>query len=73
MVGWAMAQSHGVVPEVPAHRVVNRLGMLSGKHHFDTPERMQQLLEAEGVEVRDDCVQNFAERFWNPSHELGFG
>lgn len=65
MVGYAMNGSstkHGV----PAHRVVNRKGMLSGKHHFPGTDMMQQLLESEGVEVKDDLVQNFETVFWNP-------
>ncbi|MGB3778178.1 MAG: MGMT family protein [Tunicatimonas sp.] len=65
MVGWAMNQAHG--KDVPAQRVVNRVGLLTGKHHFGTPDRMQQLLEAEGVAVKDDRVQNFKKLFWDPS------
>ncbi len=68
MVGWAMNQAHG--KDVPAQRVVNRVGLLTGKHHFDTPNRMQQLLEAEGVTVKDDRVQDFKKLFWDPSAEL---
>ena len=68
MVGWAMNQAHGT--DVPAHRVVNRTGLLTGKHHFGAPDRMQQLLEAEGVAVQDDKVQNFEKLFWEPSVEL---
>lgn len=67
LVGWAMNISHGVIPKVPAHRVVNRIGMLSGKAHFGDPNRMQQLLEAEGVRVVNDQVQNFSDVFWDPS------
>ena len=70
MVGWAMNASHVMVPKVPAHRVVNRNGLLTGKMHFHPPERMQQLLEAEGVQVVDDKVMAFKERFWDPSTEL---
>ena len=70
MVGWAMNASH-VVKGVPAHRVVNRNGMLSGKMHFAYPEQMQELLEKEGVKVVDDQVQEFEKRFWNPAEELG--
>jgi methylated-DNA-protein-cysteine methyltransferase related protein len=70
MVGWAMNASH-VVKGVPAHRVVNRNGMLSGKMHFAYPEQMQELLEKEGVKVVDDKVQEFEKRFWNPAEELG--
>ncbi len=65
MVGWALRHSLGV-PDVPAHRVVNRLGELSGRHHFNPPEHMQQLLEQEGVMVRDNRVQDFERLFWHP-------
>lgn len=70
MVGWAMNAAH-TLPEVPAHRVVNRLGLLTGRHHFESPTAMQELLEAEGVVVKNDQVQNFDEVFWNPSQALG--
>ena len=70
MVGWAMNASHGELPQVPAHRVVNRLGMLSGKMHFHTPESMQQRLEQEGIEVENDKVVRFKELFWDPSEAL---
>lgn len=70
MVGWAMNASHWVVPSVPAHRVVNRLGMLSGKAHFGHPDEMQKLLESEGIVVISDQVQHFKELFWDPSSEL---
>lgn len=70
MVGWAMNNCHHMVPKVPAHRVVNRLGLLSGKAHFGDPMRMQQLLEKEGVRVVDDQVQDFAQKFWDPATEL---
>lgn len=70
MVGWAMNAAHHVVPAVPAQRVVNRIGLLSGKHHFGAPDAMQRLLEAEGVEVRDDRVVNFEKVFWDPAAEL---
>jgi methylated-DNA-protein-cysteine methyltransferase-like protein len=66
MVGWAMNGAHKVKPRVPAHRVVNRNGMLSGKHHFGTPDKMQQLLEKEGVKVKDDTVLEFSKLFWDP-------
>lgn len=69
MVGWALNQSikqH----DVPAHRVVNRNGMLSGKMHFETPGKMQELLESEGVQVIQDQVINFREIFWDPVQEL---
>jgi methylated-DNA-protein-cysteine methyltransferase-like protein len=70
MVGWAMNAAHKIKPKVPAHRVVNRNGMLSGKMHFAYPEQMQELLEKEGVQVVDDQVQEFEKRFWNPAEEL---
>jgi len=66
MVGWAMSASHGRY-EVPAHRVLNRIGMLTGKHHFDTETLMQELLENEGVTVKKDKVVDFKNRFWDPS------
>jgi len=72
MVGWAMNGSHLVRPKIPAHRVVNRNGMLSGKMHFDYPEQMQELLEKDGVKVVDDKVVDFEKRFWDPLKELGF-
>ena len=71
MVGWAMNASHLVRPKIPAHRVVNRNGMLSGKMHFDYAEKMQELLEKEGVKVVDDKVIDFDKRFWDPLKELG--
>ncbi len=67
MVGWAM---HGCPKGVPAHRVVNRNGLLTGKHHFKPPQRMQQLLEKEGVKVVKDKIVNFTEKYWNPTAEL---
>ena len=63
MVGWAMNASHNV-SDVPAHRVVNRVGLLTGKHHFDGTTLMQQLLENEGIQVIDNQIQNFKEVFW---------
>lgn len=68
MVGWAMNNSAG--KEVPAHRVVNRVGLLTGKHHFQGTNLMQQLLESEGVEVIDNKVKDFKTLFWDPSTEL---
>ena len=68
MVGWAMNASHNI-EDVPAHRVVNRLGLLTGKHHFDGANLMQQLLENEGVEVIDNQIQRFDEIFWDPIQE----
>jgi methylated-DNA-protein-cysteine methyltransferase-like protein len=70
LVGWAMHEAGRVRPKVPAHRVVNRIGMLSGKHHFETPTRMKELLEKEGVKVKKDQVVDFKKRFWDPSTEL---
>ena len=66
MVGWAMNHAHQVQPSVPAHRVVNRNGVLTGKHHFATPVLMQELLESEGVEVVDDKVVDFQHKVWQP-------
>lgn len=69
-VGWAMNSSSIAVPPVPAHRVLNRNGLLSGKNHFATPTLMQELLESEGIKVENDCVVDFQKIFWNPSLEL---
>ena len=70
MVGWAMNGAGKVKPKVPAHRVVNRNGMLTGKHHFATEELMQQLLEKEGIKVKDDTVIDFKKLFWDPAEEF---
>jgi methylated-DNA-protein-cysteine methyltransferase-like protein len=70
MVGWAMNNSHSLSPPVPAHRVVNRNGMLSGKAHFSPPSRMQELLEAEGIKIVDDKIMDFEGVFWDPLKEL---
>jgi len=70
MVGWAMNAS-GNNPDVPAHRVVNRNGLLTGKHFFKGTNLMQQLLESEGVKVNDNQIQNFETYFWDPVKELG--
>jgi len=70
MVGWAMNGCLKNNIGVPAHRVVNRLGMLSGKNHFATPTRMQELLENEGIEVKNDQIVNFKSIFWDPTIEL---
>ncbi len=70
IVGYAMGTSLTAVPPVPAHRVVNRQGLLTGKFHFGSFERMQQMLESEGVKVQDNQVQNFQQVFWNPAGEL---
>jgi methylated-DNA-protein-cysteine methyltransferase related protein len=66
MVGWAMNASHTETLQIPAHRVVNRNGLLTGKHHFGSPAIMAQLLESEGILVVDDKIVNFAEVFWKP-------
>jgi methylated-DNA-protein-cysteine methyltransferase-like protein len=71
MVGWAMNGAGRVRPKVPAHRVVNKNGMLSGKMHFAYPEQMQELLEKEGTKIIDDKVVDFEKRFWDPMKELG--
>jgi methylated-DNA-protein-cysteine methyltransferase-like protein len=70
IVGWAMKAADGVDPPVPAHRVVNSQGILSGKWHFPTPDLMQELLEKENVKVMDDKVVDFKKLFWDPSVEL---
>ena len=71
MVGWAMNGAHDVTPKVPAHRVVNRNGMLTGKAHFGTPTLMEDLLRKEKVEVEKDTVVEFDKLFWDPLKELG--
>lgn len=71
IVGYCMNNAHVVKPAVPAHRVVNSAGILSGKHHFGPDDRMQELLEKEGVKVKNDQVVDFAKRFWDPVTELG--
>jgi methylated-DNA-protein-cysteine methyltransferase related protein len=70
MVGWAMNNAHVQIPSVPAHRVVNSQGLLTGKMHFETPFTMQERLAAEGVEVKNDRVVNFTKVFWDPMIEL---
>lgn len=70
MVGWAMNQSHHQPESIPAHRIVNRNGMLTGKFHFGSPGIMQELLENEGFIIEDDQIMNFRERFWDPAVEL---
>ena len=72
MVGWAMNGAGSARPRVPAHRVVNRNGMLSGKHHFGEPDAMEKLLKKEGIHVKDDTVLDFQKLFWDPVRELGF-
>jgi methylated-DNA-protein-cysteine methyltransferase-like protein len=70
MVGWAMNSSHSAGDKIPAHRVVNRLGILSGKAHFGHPDAMQKLLEAEGLIIKNDRIENFSNFFWDPAKEL---
>lgn len=70
MVGWAMNGSHQVKPAVPAHRVVNRNGMLTGKFHFSPPEKMEKLLKKEGIKVKDDQIVDFKKHFWDPMDDL---
>jgi methylated-DNA-protein-cysteine methyltransferase-like protein len=70
MVGWAMNNAHSLQPPVPAHRVVNRNGLLTGRGHFNPPSLMQQLLENEGVLIKNDQVVNFKAHFWDPMEEL---
>ncbi|MBR9774224.1 MAG: MGMT family protein [Cytophagales bacterium] len=69
MVGWAMNAAHGL-KDVPAHRVVNRNGMLTGKNHFSTPTLMQEILEKEGIYVEDNTIINFENLFWDPALAL---
>ena len=71
MVGWALNSSHSSQDFLPAHRVVNRNGLLTGKHHFGNSTLMEQLLENEGINIDDDKVVNFREKFWDPLTELG--
>jgi methylated-DNA-protein-cysteine methyltransferase-like protein len=70
MVGWAMNAAHNVKPKVPAHRVVNRNGMLTGKHHFSTPTAMEEQLLKEKTLVKNDMVVDFKNKLWDPSIEL---
>lgn len=72
MVGWAMNGSFHIKPKVPAHRVVNRNGMLSGKAHFATPTLMEELLAKEKIKVKDDVIVDFEKKFWDPAEEIGF-
>ncbi len=66
MVGYAMNAAHDL-PDVPAHRVVNRNGLLTGRHHFNPPEKMQEMLENEGIKITKHQVQNFKSKLWNPT------
>jgi methylated-DNA-protein-cysteine methyltransferase-like protein len=70
MVGYAMSNAHLAHPAIPAHRVVNSSGLLTGKFHFSEPNLMQEMLEKEGVVVKNDKIQNFKQHFWNPLVEL---
>jgi methylated-DNA-protein-cysteine methyltransferase-like protein len=70
MVGYAMHGADKAKPKVPAHRVVNRNGLLSGKHHFETPFKMQELLEKEKIKVKNDKIVDFKKLFWDPAVEL---
>ncbi|MCF8231168.1 MAG: MGMT family protein [Bacteroidales bacterium] len=70
MVGWAMNASHNQLDNIPAHRVVNRNGMLTGKHHFGGPHVMQNLLESEGLTIVEDRIVDFEKYFWDPAKEL---
>lgn len=70
MVGWAMNASHHQTRYVPAHRVVNRNGMLTGKQHFETPWAMEELLKNEGIVVVNDRIENFQKHFWDPAKEI---
>jgi len=72
MVGWAMNGAGKVKPKVPAHRVVNRMGLLSGKHHFSPPGSMEKSLKNEGIKVKNDKIVDFEKHFWDPIKELGF-
>jgi methylated-DNA-protein-cysteine methyltransferase related protein len=72
MVGWAMNGAGKVKPKVPAHRVVNRIGLLSGKHHFSPPGSMEKALRKEGIKVKNDKIVDFEKHYWDPVKELGF-
>ena len=71
MVGWAMNAATNAKPKVPAQRVVNRNGMLSGKHHFSTPTMMEELLKKDGVIVKEDTIVDFKKIYWDPAIALG--
>lgn len=70
MVGWAMNGCGNIIPKVPAHRVVNRLGMLSGKAHFNPPSKIEALLKKEGIKVKKEMIIDFEKHFWDPAKEL---
>ena len=67
LVGYAMNMSHNHDPNIPAHRVVNRNGMLTGKMHFNTPDEMQELLEKEGMVIENNCIKDFKAHLWDPA------
>ena len=69
MVGWATNSAHGK-PDIPAHRVVNRIGLLSGKNNFASPTLMEDLLKSEGLTISEDQIQNFKSHYWDPTEEL---
>lgn len=71
MVGWAMNASHRSIPPIPAHRVVNRNGMLSGRMHFETPTMMEERLQEEGIRIKDNVIIEFDSLFWDPASEIG--
>lgn len=70
MIGWALNKSASIKPFVPAHRVVNRMGLLTGKNHFPNPDMMEELLANEGIAVFNDKIINFKDIYWDPSKEL---
>ncbi|MFM7711052.1 MAG: MGMT family protein [Ferruginibacter sp.] len=70
LVGWAMNASHTQAPDIPAHRVVNRNGVLTGKHHFATPDLMETRLKEEGLLIIEDTIQHFDHHFWDPAIAL---
>lgn len=72
VVGYAMNAAHSQKPKVPAHRVLNRNGQLTGKHHFSTPFEMQELLEKEKIKVENDTVVDLKKHYWDPTIELAF-
>jgi len=72
MVGWALNSSHSQDIPVPAQRVVNRNGLLTGRHHFPTPTLMEELLISEGIKIKENQVQDFKKHFWDPAVELGY-
>lgn len=72
VVGYAMNAAHNKIPKVPAHRVVNRNGELTGKNHFSNPFLMQELLEKEKIMIKNDTIINFKKHFWDPTLELAF-